>query len=227
MNPKISNESLDLLSLQNGTDVGEKVFAAIRRDFPLRKEILHLRAELVRAKVEQGINSILITALEPGAGSTLLSVALATALVSDKAMRVLLIDGNHMNPQLNRLFHIEIDTVAGLLRGTPARNLKCIPNQNFLRPGNRNFENFMRVIRELESEFDFILVDGAPLADNPETLVLSKYFKGVVIVVEASKSHMGVLEEAVYELKQAKANIFGVILNRKKQILPGLLQQFF
>jgi Mrp family chromosome partitioning ATPase len=226
MYPFFSEKTAENSEKVNGTLLNETIFSEKNIDFPLSREILNLRRGLLHAKEERGVSSLLLAGLEDGAGATSLSVALSIALTWDKVTRVLIIDANFQNPQLDKVFKIPFDKKAGLIRDTKIQNLKCIPFGRLIRAGNRQFETFMRVLHELEAEFDFMIVDSAPLNASPEVTMLSSYFKSIVIVVEAEKTRVPTLEKIIGELKQANANILGVVLNRKKNYLPKAIANY-
>lgn len=220
MNPFFSDKTTEKSEKVNGTVISDSIFSETSTEFPLSREILNLSTAFYRAKEERGVSSLLLAGLEKGAGATSLAVALSIALTWDKVTRVLIIDANFQNPQLDKVFKIPFDKKAGLIRDTKIQNLKCIPYGRLIRAGNRRFETFMRVLHELESEFDFMIVDSAPLNASPEVVMLGSYFKSIAIVVEAEKTRVPKLEKIIDELKQAKVNILGVVLNRKKNYLP-------
>ena len=207
----------------NGSPQGGNILSDKNIDFALNREIMNLRTVLLRAKSENGVNSLLLAGLENGAGATSIAVALSIALAWDNVTRVLIIDANFNNPQLDRVFKIPFDKRAGLIRDTSVQNLKCIPYGRLIRAGNRQFDSFMRVWNELESEFDFMIVDSAPLIASPEVMMLSTYFKSMAVVVEAEKTRIPSLAKTIQELKQTKVNLLGVVLNRKKSHLPKVI----
>lgn len=208
----------------NNSAVGENILPNQNKEFVLNREIINLRTALIKAKETRGVSSLLLSGIEKGAGATSISVALAIALAWDKVTRVLIIDANFENPQLAKVFKIPTDKRAGLIRDTNFPNLKCIPYGHLIRAGNRQFNSFMRVLRELEDEFDYLIVDSAPLNSDPEVIMLSAYFKSAAVVVEAEKTRIPALEKAVNELRQANSNVLGVILNRKKSYLPQAIE---
>lgn len=210
----------------NGSSLGDEILPDKNIDFPLNREILNLRTVLLRAKGEYGVNSLLLAGLENGVGATSIAVALSIALTWDNVTRVLIIDANFNNPQLDKVFKIPFDKRAGLIRDTSVPNLKCIPYGRLIRAGNRQFDSFMRVLNELESEFDLMIVDSAPLNASPEVMMLGTYFKSIAVVVEAEKTRIPSLEKTIEELKQTKVNLLGVVLNRKKNYLPKAIANF-
>ncbi|MFQ5627684.1 MAG: CpsD/CapB family tyrosine-protein kinase [bacterium] len=226
MRPLFSEKISDNSEQINGSTLGEKILSDKNIDFPLNKEILNLRTALLLAKGEHGVNSLLLAGLESGVGATSIAVALSIAIAWDNVTRVLIIDANFQNPQLDKVFKIPSDKRAGLIRDTSIQNLKCIPYGRLIRAGNRQFDSFMRVLNELESEFDFIIIDSAPLNASPEVMMLSTYFKSMAVVVEAEKTRIPSLQKVIDELKQTKAHILGVVLNRKKNYLPKAIANY-
>jgi capsular exopolysaccharide synthesis family protein len=75
--------------------------------------------------------------------------------------------------------------------------------------------NKMRdTIGQLRDYYDYIILDTPPIIGFSDTIILSQYADGIVIVVESSKTSRQQLKLAKQSLQQAKAKILGVVLNK-------------
>lgn len=225
MRPMFSDSTMAESGKMNGSSA-KKIRAELRGNLPVAREILNIRSALKRAHDESGIRSLLLTGLYEQSGTTTVATVLALALCWDQVTRVLLVDANFLNPQLQNIFKIKIDSSSSLIQETQIPTLKCIPFGMLMRVGNRSLEDYVRVLKELENDFDFMILDTAPVLSSPETLMLSSYFSRVAIVVEAERTMSRTFEKVIADFQQAKADILGVVLNRKKTYLPALLSTF-
>jgi uncharacterized protein involved in exopolysaccharide biosynthesis/Mrp family chromosome partitioning ATPase len=73
---------------------------------------------------------------------------------------------------------------------------------------------FTKFFEILKRHFEIILVDAPPVIDIPNAVSLASLCDGVVFVIKAGKLTDKVLIEAMSGLKEAGANILGVVLNQ-------------
>ena len=85
---------------------------------------------------------------------------------------------------------------------------------------SERFDTFLSKARE---EFDYVILDSAPLPSFAEARVLCEKVDGVVLVIESGKIHRQVALRAKKELEDAGAQILGVVLNKRKYHIPDWL----
>jgi Mrp family chromosome partitioning ATPase len=73
------------------------------------------------------------------------------------------------------------------------------------------------VVEVLEQDFDFVVVDSAPLELVVDAVVLSRYSRGVVVVVDARRSKRREVRRAVAALRGANAPVLGIVFNRGRR----------
>ncbi len=66
----------------------------------------------------------------------------------------------------------------------------------------------------LTNKFDVVIVDSSPVIPASDVLLISSLVDGVVFVVQVGATSRTLAKDAVQQLHNAKANIFGVILNQ-------------
>lgn len=71
--------------------------------------------------------------------------------------------------------------------------------------------------------FDFTLLDAPPITLHPESASLARWTDGVILVVQAGKTRWEVIQQAQAQLQMAGAKILGVVLNRRKFVIPRFL----
>ena len=79
-------------------------------------------------------------------------------------------------------------------------------------------------LKELRHNFEFVVVDLPPAADTSSLgYLLAGALDGVVLVVECEGTRMDAARKAKENLLREKANILGVILNKRRRRVPGWL----
>ncbi len=193
-----------------------------------------LRASLVSIPVPSGLHTILLTAPRHGEGTTTVALGLGAALAKERDARVLVVEGNFRSPSFRAL--LPLDSDAGVCdfaagRATPEAlavrldhlNLSVIgagmPSRNDV-----NVEIVDVLVGRLQSQFDFIVIDGPPVNSYADASVLSTRVDGVILVVEADGTPVSEAEAAKRQLDRVGARILGVVLNRRRSYIPAFLE---
>jgi Mrp family chromosome partitioning ATPase len=82
---------------------------------------------------------------------------------------------------------------------------------------------FDETMADLQAEYDYCLLDGGSLHSSPESLLLASHVDGTVLVVEAERTGIDVARKATGQLQRAGARLLGVVLNRRRDYVPGFL----
>jgi len=190
-----------------------------------------LRTQILHKTKEEGLNTILVTSAGDGEGKSITAANLAISLAREVAHTVLLVDADLRNPSLHRLFGIE---PAGglsdcLLNDIPLTDLLINPGINKLTilPGRNKLPEsaeivgspkMMELIHEIKNRYKdrYIIFDSPPLIGSADTLILSKFVDGVILVVEYGRTQKDQIEKALELLKEIK--VIGAVLN--KAIIP-------
>lgn len=186
----------------------------------LRSSLLFSFAESASPK------AILVTSAVPKEGKTTVAANLASTLAFSGA-RVLLIDADLRRGGLHRIFGVESEVgfVDFLSNGTPQSqviiatkqsNLYVLPagrakgsvGELFLSPRAAQF------FAEVKRQFDYVLVDSAPILATDDSASLAPKMDGVLVVVRASFTSARMTREALSRLHQRNVNVLGLIYNR-------------
>lgn len=78
-----------------------------------------------------------------------------------------------------------------------------------------------RVLEEVASDFDIVLIDAPPLLERPDAMAVASVVPKMVLVVEAGRTRYEVLDRIKRELAAGNVSIVGAILNKHRKFIPG------
>lgn len=179
---------------------------------------------------QQPGSSLLLTSVRPGEGKTFISRVVAHNASQLIGKKVLLVDGNFINPRLHleydcpndvgfsdcllsqqwnsASFHAQDDS--GLTVLPAGRN--CNPNLFFRK---RLFADFLQ---HAAGVFGLVIIDGPTLKDGGN--VLSGWVNGTALVVESEKTRREVIQGTIDGLHIDKNRYVGAILNKHVHYIP-------
>jgi capsular polysaccharide biosynthesis protein len=86
-------------------------------------------------------------------------------------------------------------------------------------------EKTPEVINQARAKFDLVLVEGPDLRSYKDSLLLSSFVDGVVLVISESRTRVPVVNWTLRPFKEHGANILGAILNRRKFVIPKFVYE--
>jgi protein-tyrosine kinase len=198
-----------------------------------RTEVMKLVHRLFFAADSQGARQVSFIGTEPGNGCSWICAHAAEILASQVAGTVCALDCDFHTPTLHREFQVENHYgLADALIGNGsirqyARQLSR-PNLWLLSSGSRsedassplNLERVHQRISELRAEFDYILVDTAPLSFGNHGVVTGAWSDGVALVLKANSSRRETARKVLQELQAANVQVLGAILNQRTFPIP-------
>ena len=186
---------------------------------------------------DQKVKTILFTGTAEGNGCTttigIFSIYLATKI----QQRVLVLDFDFMKSEIGNFFkHDGTRSFFDIYRPisiqnfdmfeSNRRNLVVVTNdgRSFVEAlawlDTNHFEAF---IQKARNQFDYILIDSAPVALSLETKILSSKVDAVILMLEAERSRRSVALRIKRNLEQSGAFIFGTIINKRRHYIPNWL----
>ncbi|HBB31709.1 MAG TPA: exopolysaccharide biosynthesis protein [Cyanobacteria bacterium UBA8803] len=159
---------------------------------------------------------LLVTSATMGEGKTTVTLGLATALV-DLGFRVLLVDGDFRKAQLShRLGYArELLPPEKPVQLRPSLDLvPTLPKQGKIveMVTRGRFEESL-VAAQSANEYDYILVDSAPVSLTSETVLMAAITRNVLFVVRPGISKRNFVNDSLAQLTQHNAELFGLAIN--------------
>ncbi|HEX7577747.1 MAG TPA: CpsD/CapB family tyrosine-protein kinase, partial [Verrucomicrobiae bacterium] len=170
-------------------------------------------------------HTLLITSSVPNDGKSMTAANLAIMLAMGGA-RVLLVDADLRKGTLGRRFNIEAD--AGLfevlsqgkdwrsvVKETTVANLRLLPRGATTQRSSEFFIGpvMVKFLQESIKEYDYVLIDTAPVMAADDVTSLAPLVDGVIFVIRAEFTSARVARAALDMLYQRKARVLGLVFN--------------
>ena len=186
-------------------------------------EAFHTLRSNLLLRAAGGARTFLFASARPGEGKSTISVNLACTL-APLQKRVLVIDADLRRPSVHRFFEVSNECgLSDVLQGsqTAAETWLPTPYGPFVLPSGQpprdpqvllasaNFEAVMAAARE---EFDFVLIDSAPVLAVGDTLVLARHVDAVLMVLKSGGVSEADAHLAVERIRAAQGRVIGCVL---------------
>ncbi|MFQ5709359.1 MAG: GumC family protein [bacterium] len=211
----------------NGAALGTGVISSHQHLAPTSEAYRILRTNMQVQKNNKNLRTILLTSLraQEGKSTTVANLGISFARLG---LKVLIIDSDLRRPTMHTIFGLDkepglsdiltynFDLLEKFSTTTEIENLQVLcsgtiaPNPSEL----LSTSSIKYLIQELKNKFDLILIDSPPLLPVPETLVLSEFVDGVLMVIESHKVEQELILKAQKLLEKTNSNVIGAVLNR-------------
>lgn len=200
--------------------------------YAAREAFKRLRTNIVMAFPEEEgkrCQVIGITSAQPSEGKSTVSVNLAYSL-AELGKSVLLVDGDMRRPSLHDKLGLRMepglsdlltneDQIGAVVvpykssEGSVTFNMipaGAIPNNPSELLNSKRFETLMKM---LSSACDYIILDLPPVDAVVDAVNASQLTDGMIVVVRENNCPRYLLDDCVEQLKYAKANVLGFVVN--------------
>lgn len=186
----------------------------------------YLRTSIHLASQHQPIQSLVVCSALSREGKSTVAAHLAASLARSGNGRVILIDADLRRPRLHHLLDQPNDVgLADYLQGkcsldevikdswvegmafVAAGALKAAPGAVIRK------EAFDKLIGELRSRFDFVVIDVPPILPVSDGLVIARCADGAILCGLRDHSRTDAIRRAKEKLELAEANVIGAVLN--------------
>jgi polysaccharide biosynthesis transport protein len=191
-----------------------------------------LRANLQLRDPESRIQTIAITSALPGNGKSTIAARLADAIAMSGSS-VVIADCDLRRPTLHQYYGVDAregltTALVGLrdpvqmLRETQMPTVRLLPAGPLMPlPASvlADTKAMGELLSRLEEVADYVIVDTSPITIGADTSAIAATVDATVIVVDLESVRGDVLAAAVEQLRAARANIVGVVVNRAETLL--------
>lgn len=191
----------------------------------LSESIDNVRATLMHDSTSRPRQIVLVASPSSMEGSTTVASHLALSLTR-AGRRTLLIDGDLRDPSLHKLFAMPIeDGLSEVLRSE-------IEISDAIRPTNTEglwlmtagvcdmdaihalaTDQLQPIFEKLRSEFDFVIIDGAPVLGLSDSLSIGQYIDGAILTVLRDHSGVRNIHQASELLRGLGIRLIGCVVN--------------
>lgn len=188
----------------------------------LGEEFRSLRTR-VAAALDERHKIVLVTSALPQEGKTTVSSTLARSF-AQMEWRTLLVDADMRKPTMHALFGIDrapglTDLLQGRIQEEEAIAASNSPHLDLLSAGSPSKDAAEllqsaaapKLLKSLAARYDYVVVDSPPLTSITDTLLLSGYVDGILLVVNGQVSPRELVKSAREQLQDRP--VLGVVLN--------------
>ena len=206
-----------------------KLITLIKPSSVISEQFKTIRTNIQFSIFDKEIKTIAVTSDIAGAGKSTVAANLAVAF-SMQGKKVVLIDSDMRKPTIHRFFSLSNRdgltslltdrtlTLANMIHHTPIENLFVLtsgiipPNPSELLASKRMDE----LLIELEKEYDLVIFDLPPVVAVTDAQILTSKVDGTIVVIRKENSTKDKIMQSKILLQKVKANVIGVVLNRKE-----------
>ena len=174
--------------------------------------------------------TVLFVSPQGNEGTSTVALQFAQMLARDAGIRPLLLDGHVRRPVYSydaaqRMAILDPRLQSRSAAGTAvAANLFALPpSDELLRTGVFQPAILRSMLDSCSAGFDWIIVDGPPVLESPDSASLAGQVDGVLLVVQAGRTKRPVLTRAADLLRKAGAHVLGSVLNRRVLEIPEFI----
>ena len=174
--------------------------------------------------VTKRLKTIVISSACPNDGKSITSANFAITLAQGGA-RVLLIDADLRRGVLHKLFSVDAarsglsEVIGGQVEWelavapTDIPNLSLMPRGKIKRHAGNAFAASDQLLKKIESHYDFVIFDSAPVLVADDVLSLAPHLDGLILVVRAGVTPARMAQAALNQLQQRNVNVIGLTFN--------------
>lgn len=193
--------------------------------FHVREAYKALRTNLVFSLPADGCKKMVVTSAlaSEGKSTNCLNMAITFAEMDAK---VLVIDCDLRRPNLARLLDVQnapglSNYLVGLNTSDEIVHKSTYNNLSYITAGNippnpvelLSSDNMARLVEKLEREFDYIFFDTPPVNLVIDTIVISKYVHGVIMIALQNSTDKEAIRYALNQLNFVGSKVLGFVLN--------------
>jgi exopolysaccharide/PEP-CTERM locus tyrosine autokinase len=186
-----------------------------------------LRTQVLQRTRQKGHNTLMMTSVLDGEGKTMTAINLAVSIAREVKQTVLLVDADLRNPRIHQYLGCDVKmgladylqedaSLAELLVNPGLAKMVVLPAGRPLHDSTEilGSPKMEKLVEEMKRRYPerYVIFDSPPVLTVSDALVLSSYVDGVILVVEAGRTHRDQIRKAVELLEER--NIVGLVMNK-------------
>lgn len=181
------------------------------------------RTNLVFSLSASESNIVVITSWSKGEGKSTATANLAISF-SKMGKRILLIDADLRRPNIHNLMKLQntagLSEVIGKFKSfEDVCNKQVLPCLDVVTAGSippnpselLASSSFESLLKDLQSQYDYIIIDTPPVGVVTDTLLFKDYVAGFVVVVREKVTTHGDIEKTLQSIRLADSKILGFL----------------
>lgn len=198
------------------------LITSLKTSFFFRESINKLRSKVEASSDKHGYKSFMITSVFENEGKSSVAANLALALAKN-GHKTILVDTDFNKPAVFKIF--ELDGSKNLnkaIESTTSWRSQVVSDRSGLDllPSNQDFykseqltesAKLKAIIKELEEEYDFVIVDTCPAYLLNEPTIMNGLVDATLFVVRQDYATSDLINETVKRLTYVKDNVIGVV----------------
>src|SRR5580704_5711093 len=201
-----------------------------------REESLRLVQRTFLLQTPNAPRAVVFAGIDHGNGCSELCASTAATLADHTGGSICLVDANLRSPGLPGIFGTtnhwgltdalrQAGPIKSFVKPLGVRNISLLSGGSVRTdaPSLLTSDALRKRFAELRDEFDFVLVDAAPLSRYGDAISLGQVTDGFVLVLEANATRREVAQMAADSLKAANVRILGAVLNKRTFPIPTSL----
>jgi capsular exopolysaccharide synthesis family protein len=188
---------------------------------------------LMTGNSDRNIRAIMMLSSVHGEGTSSVCAQFARSLLQVEGRKVLLVDANLRSPVQHKLFGLQrpgglVELLKGMvepheiIKETGHAGLSVITAGEATEdtPDLLGSSRLKELLAEWKETYHYVLLDSAPILAYADAVILCQAVDGVVLVVHAGKTRREVIQQAQDTINKAQAKVLGVVLNRRRYVIP-------
>ncbi len=186
-----------------------------------------IRSNIQFMSVDEPSKSYLVTSAVRGEGKSFFTANLGVVM-AQAGHNTIIVDTDLRSPVQHKIFQLQTPkgltdllrepelSAVNFLESTQVPGLRVLtsgalpPNPSEL-IGSQRMKQVMAGLAEIA---DVVIYDSPPAVIVADAAILSERVDGAVFVIHVGKTRREVIQQAIFNLRQAEANLFGAVLNR-------------
>lgn len=192
------------------------------------RETTALRVNLESALPDRALRAIMFSSAQAGEGTSTVSLQFAQSLAHG-SMRVLFVDAHARRPvcyadDSQRYAVLDPRVASPAMAGFMTPNLAAVPaTEEAVRNGLISPTAVRNIVDSAMGSFEWVIFDGPPVVESPDSASLAAQLDGVVLVLHAGRAKRPVVTRAVEMLRRSGGRVLGTVLNRRVHEIPGFI----